>query len=78
MIKVPVGELKKHFSEIIDRIKSGEEVLITYGKKKESVAVIVPYTSYIKKNKIRLGSLQHKKMRFRDDFEMSEEELVDL
>lgn len=78
MNKVPVGELKKHFSEIIDRIKLGEEVIITYGKKKESVAVIVPYTSYIKKNKIRLGALQHKKMRIRDAFEMSEEELVDL
>ena len=53
-------------------------MVITYGKKKESVAVIVPYTSYIKKNKIRLGALQHKKMRIRDEFEMSEEELVDL
>ena len=78
MKKLPVGELKTHFSEILNEIKSGEEIIITYGKKKESVAVIVPYSSYIKKNKINLGMLKHKKMILHDDFEMTEEEFVDL
>ena len=78
MQKLPVGELKTHFSEILDKIKSGEEIIITYGKKKESVAVIVPYTSYIKKNKVHLGMLKHKKMKIHDDFKITEEEFVDL
>lgn len=78
MKTLPVGELKTHFSEILNEIKSGEEIIITYGKKKESIAVIVPYSSYIKKNKINLGMLKHKKMIIHDDFEMTEEEFVDL
>ena len=72
---LPVGELKTHFSEVLADIKSGEEVVITYGKKRESIAVIVPYSQYRKKHSIRLGLLQDKKMKIHDDFKMSEEEL---
>lgn len=32
---MPVGELKTHFSEVIDEVKAGEEIVITYGKKRE-------------------------------------------
>jgi prevent-host-death family protein len=78
MEKIAVGELKTHFSELLNRVSSGEEIIITYGKKKESIAVIVPYSTYMKKNKINLGTLQHKKITIHDDFEMSEEELVDV
>lgn len=78
MRTLPVGELKTYFSEVLDEIKSGEEIIITYGKKKENVAVIVPYNSYIKKNKIKLGMLKDKKMILHDDFEMTEEELINL
>ena len=78
MQKLPVGELKTHFSEILDKIKSGEEIIITYGKKKENVAVIIPYSTYIKKNKINLGMLKHKKMIIHDDFEITEEEFIDI
>jgi len=78
MEKIPVGELKTHFSELLNKIRAGEELIITYGRKKESVAVIVPYSNYVKKNKIKLGALKHKKMRIHNDFEMSEEEFVDI
>ena len=74
----PVGELKTHFSEILSDVKAGEEVVITYGKKKENIAVIIPYAEYKKKNSIRLGLLKDKKMKIHGDFEMSEEELIDL
>ena len=78
MEKIPVGELKTHFSELLSKIKAGEELIITYGKKRESVAVIVPYSTYIKKNKIKLGALKHKNMIIHDDFKMTEEEFVDV
>jgi prevent-host-death family protein len=76
MKSLPVGELKTRFSEILEDVKSGEEVVITYGKKRESIAVIIPYSEYRKKNKVRLGLLRDKKMRIPDDFEISEEDLA--
>lgn len=73
----PVGEFKTHFSEIIDQVRSGEEIIITYGKKKENIAVLIPYASYRAK-KIRLGLLQDKTLKILDDFKMTEEELLGL
>lgn len=78
MKTLPVGELKTHFSEILDDIKSGEEIIVTYGKKKENIAVIIPYTSYKKKNKINLGLLSNKKMTISSNFKITEEELLNL
>lgn len=78
MKTLPVGELKTHFSEILDAVKSGEEIIVTYGKKKENIAVIIPYNSYKKKNKITLGLLSNKKMKILDSFSMTEEELLNL
>lgn len=37
-----VGELKSHFSEVIERVQSGETVQILYGRAKKPVAKIVP------------------------------------
>ena len=75
----PVGELKTHFSEVIEAVKRGEQIVISYGKKKRNIAVIVPYSQYAKKNGIRLGLLKAKaRCGFVDDFEMSPEELVNV
>jgi len=73
----PVGEFKTHFSEIIEQVRLGEEIVITYGKKKENVAVLIPYSAY-KTRKIQLGLLQDKTLKIHDDFEMTEEELLGL
>ena len=73
----PVGEFKTHFSEIIEQVRSGEEIIITYGKKKENVAVLIPYASY-KTKKIQLGLLQNRALKIHDDFKMTEEELLGL
>ena len=73
----PVGEFKTHFSEIMEQVRSGEEIIITYGKKRENVAVLIPYASY-KTKKIRLGLLQDKALVIHDDFKMTEEELLGL
>jgi prevent-host-death family protein len=78
MKKLPVGELKSKFSEVISEVKSGEKIIVTYGKKKESIAVIIPYKEYIKKNIINLGLLKSKKIKIHDDFKMTEEDLLNL
>ncbi len=43
-----VGELKPKFSSVLDNIKTGEEIIVSYGRKKEKVAVIIPYEKYKK------------------------------
>ncbi|MEM7114292.1 MAG: type II toxin-antitoxin system prevent-host-death family antitoxin [Chloroflexota bacterium] len=73
----PVGEFKTHFSELIERVRAGEEIIITYGKKKENVAVLIPYSAY-KSKRIQLGLLQNNKLEIHDDFKMTEEELLGL
>ena len=77
MKTMPVGELKSHFSEVIEAIKNGEHIVVSYGKKKKKIAVIVPFSQYIQENGVKLGLLKGKaKCEFMDDFEMTTEELV--
>ena len=76
MKSLPVGELKTNFSKVISDVKSGEKIIVTFGKKKENVAVIIPYKEYIKKNIIDLGLLSDKKMKIHEDFKITEEELL--
>ena len=70
-----VGEFISQLSEIIKRVRSGEEIVITYGKKKEKVAVFMPYAVF-KPRKIQLGLLQNNSLKIHDDFKMTEEELT--
>ena len=73
-----VGELKTHFSEILYEVRSGKKIGIVYGRKKESVAMIVPYSKE-KKAERRIGILDGKvSIEFRDDFAMTAEELCAL
>lgn len=73
--RMPVGKLKQHFSEVIDEVKAGEEVIITYGRKRTHVAVIVPYSAYEAKHGVKLGLLKDKNLFIADDFTMTEGEL---
>jgi antitoxin (DNA-binding transcriptional repressor) of toxin-antitoxin stability system len=51
-----VGEVKTHFSEVLKKVEAGQEVAITYGKKKEIKAMLVPHKP--KKQKRKLGLLK--------------------
>jgi len=79
MKTLQVGELKRNFSEILDEVRNGEEIAISYGKKKELVAIIVPIAKYQKKNKRKIGALQGKaSFKTSKDFKITEDELFDL
>lgn len=52
------GELKGRFSEVLKKVRSGQEIIISYGKKKEKIAVIVPYSDYFSKLERNLGLLK--------------------
>jgi antitoxin (DNA-binding transcriptional repressor) of toxin-antitoxin stability system len=77
MKTLPVGELKAQFSEVLEKVKSGESFGILYGKKKKPIAMIVPYKDSVEKKERKIGLLEGKvNIQFSDDFRMSEEELL--
>jgi len=77
MKTLQVGELKTNFSQVIEDIKGGEEITISYGKKHEKIAVIIPYSKYQSKNLRQLDILSKKAtFHFSDDFSISDESFL--
>ena len=77
MQTLTIGELKSSFSEVLKKIRSGQNIVISYGKKREKVAVIVPYSSYVSTPERNLGLLKDRAgCIIHDDFEISEKELL--
>jgi antitoxin (DNA-binding transcriptional repressor) of toxin-antitoxin stability system len=74
-----VGHFKSHFSQVLDLIQHGEDIVISYGKKKEKIAVLVPYDAYEGKPKRILGLLAGKaSFSISDDFRITDAELLSL
>jgi len=79
MKTLQVGEFKSHFSEVIENIKKGEEVAISFGKKKEKIAVLIPYSSYVKKGNRKIGLLEKKAtFKMSSDFKITDEDFINL
>jgi len=77
MKTLAVGELKANFSQILDEIRAGEEITVAFGKKHEKIAVIVPYSKYMKEKVRKLDILAGKaNYKISDDFSISEETLL--
>jgi len=78
MKTMSVGELKANFSEVLKRVLAGEEIGISYGKRKEIVAKVVP-KSVDKKPKRKIGVWEGKaNIKFAKDFSITEEEFLGL
>ena len=77
METLKVGELKRKFSHILQRVEAGEEIIISFGKKEKKIAVLVPYDKYIFDSPRPLGILKGKaKCIIGDDFKISDKELL--
>jgi prevent-host-death family protein len=77
MKTMQVAELKARFSEVLEEVKKGEEITVSYGRKKENVAVLVPYKKYQEKAKRKLGIYKGKaSVVFKDNFKMTDEEFL--
>ncbi len=64
-----VGELKSKFSEALVELKKGREIIVSYGKKREKVAVLVPYRKYAEQPARKLGLLKDRgRCIIHDDF----------
>ena len=77
MKTMTVGEFKARFSEVVSQVKAGEEIAVTFGKKKEVVGYFMPKVSSkedVTKKRV-LGPLKHIGYYMADDFcETPEEE----
>jgi prevent-host-death family protein len=78
METISVGELKARFSEVLDRVQKGEEIIISFGKRREKVAVLLPYTRYHNRQHRRLGLLKGRGgFVIRKDFKMTDEAVLE-
>jgi antitoxin (DNA-binding transcriptional repressor) of toxin-antitoxin stability system len=74
-----VGEMKAHFSKALEIVQRGDDVVISFGKKRKKVAVLVPFSRYTRKQKRRLGLLAGKaSFSIKDDFKVTNDELLSL
>jgi prevent-host-death family protein len=79
MQTMTVGQFKAHFSEVLELVQQGEDVVISYGKKKEKIAVLVPFDRYEGKPQRTLGLLTGKgTFSLAPDFKISDDELLSL
>ncbi len=75
MQTLTVGEFKANFSEVLRNVQNGQEVVISYGKKKEKIAVLMPYDHVKPKVDRPLGLLQGKaSFNIRAGFKMTTDE----
>jgi antitoxin (DNA-binding transcriptional repressor) of toxin-antitoxin stability system len=79
MDTIAIGELKANFSAILGRVKKGEKIVIGFGKKKEKVAVLIPYVRLQSKKGRKLGLLKGKSSyAIKEGFQIRDEELLSL
>jgi antitoxin (DNA-binding transcriptional repressor) of toxin-antitoxin stability system len=79
MQTMTVAHFKSHFSQVLEFVKHGEDVVISYGKKKEKIAVLVPFDRYEGKHVRIIGLLAGKaSFKLSDDFKISDDELLSL
>ncbi len=79
METLTIGEVKAQFSKVLDKVKKGKRIAISYGRKREKIALIVPYSEHFEKDKRQIGLLQGKaSFKVRDDFKITDQELLEL
>jgi antitoxin (DNA-binding transcriptional repressor) of toxin-antitoxin stability system len=77
MKTLSLAEAKTHFSAVLKEVGLGNEVAISYGRKKETIAVIIPYKTWKKSKKRQLGTLKGTvTVEFSKDFSMTSDEFI--
>lgn len=76
MRTMSVGEFKAHFSQVLKDVENGEKIGITFGRKKEVKAFLVP--SEAKKPR-KLGVLEGQHGYFmKDDFQITTDDEFEI
>lgn len=76
MKTLTVGDLKTNFSKVVSSLKQGKTFLVSYGRNKEKIGVILPYSQYAGAKR-KLGALEKKgSYTLASDFQMTDGELL--
>jgi prevent-host-death family protein len=76
MKTLSVGELKAQFSQVLVQLRKGQKIVISYGKKREKVAVLIPYSDCARPQRT-LGLLKNRAhCIIPDDFKMTDEQML--
>lgn len=76
MKTMTVGEFKTHFSEVLEQVKSGLSIAVTYGRRKEVVGYFLPKSARDPKKR-QLGLMEGKATAvFNPDFKITEDEFL--
>ena len=79
MKAITSNEVISNMLKILEQVQNGEEIIIKNAQNQEGIAVIIPYKKYLKKQERTLGILKGKaSYQMRDDFQMTDEELLTL
>ncbi|MCE7062034.1 type II toxin-antitoxin system Phd/YefM family antitoxin [Dyadobacter sp. CY343] len=74
MRTMSVGEFKAQFSKVLKEVEQGEKIGITFGRKKEVKAMLVPKEEEVKPTR-KLGAMEGKAGYFmRDDFTVTSDD----
>ena len=74
---ISVGDFKARFSEILNQVKKGQEIVISFGKQRKKVAVLMPYNQLKHRPQRKLGLLKGRaSYRIHDNFKLSDEEIL--
>ncbi|GAB1481420.1 type II toxin-antitoxin system Phd/YefM family antitoxin [Treponema sp.] len=77
MKTLPVAEVRTNFSALLKEVESGSEIGISFGRKKETIAVIIPIEEYRRIKTRKLGTLEGKvSLKFKGDWKISDEEFL--
>ncbi|OGF99508.1 prevent-host-death protein [Candidatus Gottesmanbacteria bacterium RIFCSPHIGHO2_02_FULL_39_14] len=72
-----VGEFKAHFSDVLAALQKGESFAVSYGKKREKVAVVSAYLKHNKKKPRKLGIWEGiASFKIAKNFKMTDEEFL--
>jgi len=77
MKTVSVAYFKAEFSDLLNKVRRGERIAIQYGRRKETVAILIPAGKVHELPNRVLGMLRGKaSFKLRGNFKMTEEDLL--
>ena len=76
---LPVAKVRMNFSALLKEVELGNEIGIAFGRKQETIAVIIPIEEYKRIKARKLGSLEGKvKVEFSENWTITDEEFINV
>ena len=77
METLTTAEFKARFSQVLEKVRKGQRIAISYGRKREKVAIVIPYSEFDEGGKRNIGLLKGKAgFKVRKGFKLTDEEML--